>query len=120
MPEIVTLELPDHVVHSAREVAAQTHRRVEDVLVDWMEKAAADVPVDALSDADILRLCDLQLSAPKQDALHDLLARNREGQLDATERPQLDALMQQYRRGLVRKAQAWQVAVTRGLRAPLA
>ena len=34
MSEIVTLELPDHVVRSARAVAERTHRRVEEVLVD--------------------------------------------------------------------------------------
>jgi hypothetical protein len=32
MSERVTLQLPDNVLHSAREVATRTHRRVEDVL----------------------------------------------------------------------------------------
>ena len=50
---------------------------------------------------------------------HRLLARNREGHLDDTDHAMLDALMQMYRRGLVRKAQAWKVAVARGLRGTL-
>jgi hypothetical protein len=119
MSEIVTLELPEHVVRSARAVAERTHRRVEEVLKDWIDQAAAEVPVDCLSDEEILSLCDRQLTDQDQEELSGLLARNREGQLDNTDHARLDALMQVYRRGLVRKAQAWKVAVARGLRSAL-
>jgi hypothetical protein len=91
MSGVVTLELPDHVVRSAQ--------------------AAADVPVEGLSDEEILGLCDMQMAEEDPEALNHLVARNREGQLDDTDRTRLDALMQMYRRGLVRKAQAWKVAV---------
>jgi hypothetical protein len=119
MSEIVTLELPKHVVRSARAVAERTHRRVEEVLVDWIDQATAEVPVDCLSDEEILSLCDGQLTDEDQEEISFLLARNREGQLDDTNRTRLDALMQTYRRELVRKAQAWKVAVARGLRTAL-
>jgi hypothetical protein len=115
MSEIVTLERPEHVVRSARVVAARTHRRVEEVLVDWIDQAAAEVPVESLSDIEILGLCDTQLADQDQKELSCLLARNREGQLDDIDRARLDALMQMYRRGLVRKAQAWKVVVARWL-----
>jgi dsDNA-binding SOS-regulon protein len=119
MSEIVTLELPEHVIRSAQAVASQTHRRVEEVLVDWIDQAAAEVPVNSLSDEQILGLCDMQMTQEDQEELSLLLARNREGQLDDTDRTRLDALMQMYRRGLVRKAKAWKVAVARGLRTAL-
>jgi hypothetical protein len=119
MSEIVTLELPEHVVRSAQAVASRTHRRVEEVLVDWIDQAAAEVPVECLSDEEILRLCDMQMADEDQNELSYLLARNREGQLDNTDHTRLDALMQTYRRGIVRKAQAWKVAVARGLRTAL-
>lgn len=119
MREVVTLELAEHVVRSARAVAARTHRRVEDVLVDWIAQAAAEVPVESLSDEEILALCDMQMPTEDQEELSHLLARNREEQLDDTDRTQLDALMQTYRRALVRKAKAWNVAVDRGLRVAL-
>jgi hypothetical protein len=119
MREIVTLELPEHVVRSARAVAASTQRSVEDVLVDWIDQAAAEVPVEVLSDEEILSLCDMQMAHEDQEELSRLLARNRDGQLVDTDRTRLDALMQTYRRGLVRKAQAWKIAVARGLRAAL-
>lgn len=47
--------------------------------------------------------------------MSDLLARQREGQLNETENSQLDKLMQVYRYGLVRKAKALKVGVQRGL-----
>ena len=120
MSEIVTLELPDVLAQSARSVAAQTHRRIEDVLVEWLDRAATDVPVESLPDDQVLALCGLQLSDTQQAALSELLARQREGMLNDGERARLAALMESYRRGMVRKARALQVAVARGLRPPLA
>jgi hypothetical protein len=119
MSEIVTLKLPEHAVRSAQAVAAKTNRRVEEVLADWINQVAMEVPIDSLSDEEILRLCDTQMADEDQNELSDLLARNREGQLDTTDHAKLDALMQAYRRGIVRKAQAWKVAVARGLRTEL-
>jgi hypothetical protein len=58
----------------------------------------------------------MQMEPEQQAALSNLLDRNREGELDNEEVNQLDELMQVYRRGLVRKAQALKVAVERGLR----
>ena len=119
MGETVTLELPEALAQSARAVAQQTQRSVEAVLLDWLDRAAADIPVEALLDDQVLLLRDLQLSTEQQAALSDLLARQREGVLTGTERIQLDELMGIYRRGLVRKAQALKVAVDRGLQPPL-
>ena len=56
MAEIVTLELPEHVVRSAWAVPARMHRRLEDILLDWIDRAAAELPVDYLSDEEILSL----------------------------------------------------------------
>jgi hypothetical protein len=119
MSEIVRLELPDVLVQSARSVANRTHRRVEDVLVEWLARAVPDVPVDTLPDDQVLALGELQMSEREQTELSELLAGQREGSLDEVERARLAALMESYRRGMVRKAQALQVAVARGLRPPL-
>ncbi len=119
MSERVTLELPEILAQRAREAAARTHRRVEDVLVEWIDRAIVEPPVESLSDDQVLALCELQMDSAREEELSELLTRNREGQLDTTERAQLEELMQVYRHGLVRKAQALQVAVARGLRPPL-
>jgi hypothetical protein len=51
--------------------------------------------------------------------LGKLLDRQQAGRLREVERRELSALMQVYHENLVRKAQALQEAVRRGLRAPL-
>lgn len=119
MGEIVTLELPEEVARSAKEVAARMHRRLEDVLVEWIDRTVAELPVESLPDDQVLTLCDMQMDAEQQGELGGLLTRNREGLLSDAERARLDELMRIYRRGLVRKAQALKVAVERGLRPPL-
>ena len=119
MGEIVTLELPEPLAQSARAVARQTQRSVEAVLLEWLDRAATELPVELLPDDQVLALRDIQLSADQQEALSDLLARQREGGLTGVERTQLDSLLALYRRGLVRKAQALKVAVDRGLQLPL-
>jgi predicted transcriptional regulator len=119
MSEIVTLEVPDELAERARAVAAQTHRPMEEVLLEWLARVAADVPVEELPDAEVLALRDLQLDAEEQAELSELLARQREGRLSDDERGRLDVLMRSYRQGMVRKAQALKVAVERGLQPPL-
>jgi hypothetical protein len=119
MGEVVTLEIPAETARRAREVAALTHRRLEDVLVEWLEHAVSEPPIESLPDDQLLTLCALQMEAAQQEALSDLLAGNREGVLNETERERLDDLMQHYRHGLVRKARALKAAVERGLRPPL-
>lgn len=118
MAEIVTLELPEALVQQVKEIAALTHRRLEDILVEWIDRAA-NLPIESLPDEQVLALCDSQMLFDQQAALSELLARNQEGQLSEAETCQLDELMQIYRRGLVRKARSLQVAASRNLRSPL-
>jgi hypothetical protein len=69
MTEAVTLELPEHVVRSACAVAARPPRRSDNILVNWIDQAAAEVPVDSLSDEEILGLCDMQMVDEDQKSL---------------------------------------------------
>jgi hypothetical protein len=119
MSETVTLEVADQLVERARAVARQTHRPLEDVLLEWLARVAADVPVEELPDAEVLALRDLQMDEAEQAELSELLARQREGTLGDQERGRLDTLMRSYRQGMVRKAGALKVAVERRLQPPL-
>lgn len=119
MSERLSLELPDTLMRGARAVASQTNRDIEAVLIEWLDRAAAEIPVDQLPDDQVLALRDLQMSDGDQQELSDLLAQQREGMLAAPGHQRLDLLMRQYRRGMVRKAQALKVAVERGLQPPL-
>ena len=120
MTERVTLEVPEELAQRARAVAAQTRRRFEEVLVDWIDRAGAEPTIESLADAELLALCDQQLDSRQQEELSDLLAGNREGLLQEAQRDRLDELMRIYRRGLVRKARALDAAVARGLKPRLA
>ena len=115
----VTVELPEELAERARTVAARTRRRFEDVLVEWLDRAGEEPPVESLPDEEVLALCDSQMEAGQQEELSDLLARNREGLLQSDGRGRLEELLRVYRRGLVRKAQALKTAVERGLKPPL-
>ena len=119
MGHYVTLDLPPELAERAQAVAAQSHRRVEDVLLEWLGRAATDVPVDLLPDEQVLAMRDQQMSEDLQRELGALLARQREASLDGVERHRLNELMDIYRRGMVQKAQALKVAVDRGLQPPL-
>lgn len=119
MSQTIQLTIPDEIARRARDVASRTQRRVEDVLVEWINLAAEDLSIDSLSDEQVMTLADLQMDAGLQRELGDLLARSREGQIDQAGRARLNQLMQIYRLGMVRKSQAMKVAVERGLRPSL-
>ena len=119
MAELVTLELSETLVQQAKKIAALTHRQLEDLLVEWIDRAITDLPVESLPDEQVLVLCDLQMETEEQAVFSDLLSRNAEGELDDAEVSQLDELMKVYRRGLLCKARAWKVAVERGLKSAL-
>ncbi|MBC8443472.1 hypothetical protein H8D79_01965 [PVC group bacterium] len=119
MTEQVTIEVPERVVRQATRVAARRHGRMEDVLAEWIERAADGTSVEELGDEDVLALSELQLSEEQGAALTDLLAENREGSLGSDEKRRLSDLMQRYEQGMLRKAQALREAVGRGLREPL-
>ena len=119
MAETITLELPEKITISARQFANHTQQRIEDVLLGWLNQGASEIPVEMLSNKRVLALAEAELAAEKQSELSELLYQNNEGSLDAEGQARLDELMQMYRTGLVRKAEAMQVAVKRGLRPPL-
>ena len=119
MNKTITLEIPEEIERDARAVAQQSGVRVEEVLTNWLERFASEMSLDSMPDDRILELSDMQMPVEQQDELSDLLEQNREATLDEQGRIRLDELMQIYRRGLVRKAEALKIAVQRGLKAPL-
>ncbi len=120
MSETVTLEVPDELARRARALATATDRRFEDVVLDWLRRAAEEPQVEALTDGELIALCEAVLGPADQEELSGLLTGQREGALGAPEKARLDALMDAYRRGLVLKARALKEAVGRGLRPSLA
>src|SRR5947209_16590825 len=119
MSQQVTIQVSEHLIRQAAQVAAQTQRSVEDVLAAWLESVMTERPVEELSDDEVLALAELRLTEEQDASLSMLLERNREGTLDADGQRELDEMMRLYEHGLLRKSQALKVAVQRGLREPL-
>jgi len=123
----ITLTLPDDVYQRVERFARLANRDLASILADTIQlsippvspEAAALEPVSVLSDEQVMALTQLEME-PDQDArLSELLDRQQAGILTEEERPELQALMQIYQEGLLRKATALSEAVKRGLMEPL-
>ena len=119
MSEQVTLQVSEQVLRHANYVAAKNQQAVEDVLSHWLETVVNDLPVQTLSDKELIALTESQMGNEEQAVLSDLLEKNREGELNDEEQHRLNELMGVYERGLLRKSQALREAVARGLLQPL-
>ena len=78
-----------------------------------------ELHVESMSDEEVLALADLHLSDKEDEELSELLALNREGELDDVGRGRLAEVMRVYQIGLLYKSQGLSEAVLRGLREPL-
>jgi predicted transcriptional regulator len=119
MSQILSIELSEQVARQVQEVAARTQRPVETILAEWIGHFVEDLPVEWLSDEDVLAVANQVMSEAEDSELSDLLAQQREDTLNASGKIHLEELMAIYRRGLVRKAEAIKTAVKRGLLPPL-
>jgi hypothetical protein len=115
MKKRITLELPNELISRALEVAGRSQRDLEDVLAEWLDRYVDDLPVEALSDNEVLSLCRDELNPIFQYELRSLLYHHRERGLTGSESQRMDELLQIYRRGIIRKARAMEVAAARGL-----
>ncbi len=119
----VTLTLPYALWERAGLLARRTGRDVTDLLAETIELSlnplgvcTAERPVENWPDQDLLVAVDAQLPPADNQRLSELLDRQQDGALAATEQAELRALMQAYQDGLLRKAQTLREAVRRGLR----
>jgi hypothetical protein len=123
----VTVTLQDDVYRRASQFAQLANLNVNEVLSDAIEMSlpppgswtTAVKPVSDLSDKEVLKLTELQMTPAQDRRLSRLLNRQQAGKLKADNRAELISLMQVYQDGLLRKAQALAEAVRRGLREPL-
>jgi hypothetical protein len=123
----ITITLPDDIHHRAELFARLANRDIASVLADTIQLSIPPVSLDVLDlqpvadlpDEQVLALTELQME-PEQDArLSALLDRQQANLITENERLELQALMQLYQEGLLRKATALSEAVKRGLLEPL-
>jgi hypothetical protein len=123
----VTLNLPEELYQRATNFANLLGKDVMDVLVDTLILSLAPIAtesgvlpaVSSLSDQDVVALSESRLQPQEDERLSELLDKQGEALLTADEQSELLGLIQIYQEGLLRKAQALQESVQRGLREPL-
>lgn len=124
----IAITLPEKVFKQAQRLARLTHRPVDDLLAEAITLSLAPVatsagsnpPVAELSDKQVLSLTKLEMPAAQDRRLSRLLNWQQAGKLAGEERAELVSLMQIYQERLLRKAQALNEAVRRGLVEPMA
>jgi hypothetical protein len=127
MTEQITITLPSAILETAEILARRAGRPVNELLAEAIElslrplgNAARDEPPpDRWSDEETLKNSDLKMPEAEDERLSGLLEQQQAGSLTTRERSELSALMAQYQRLLLRKAQGLREAVRRGLRPPV-
>jgi hypothetical protein len=123
----VNVTLSDDLYQRAEHLARLSGRPIDVVLVDAISASLQPLgtgggpsrSISELSDAEVLALTKLEMDRAQDRRLSELLDHQQAGILAEAEGPELGALMQVYSDGLLRKAQALEEAVRRGLREPL-
>lgn len=115
MKQRITLSLRDDILRRVLEIASRSDLDPEQILEDWIARFADDLPVETLSDSEVLRLCEFEINIVQKQELRNLLYFHQDNALSHTQKARMDELLQSYRRGIIRQARAIQVASARGL-----
>lgn len=117
----VTLNLPDNIYRSFKQLAEKTSQPIDEVIVEkiqtdyWVNDAEFERNISNLSDEDVLELANLKLSKQQDKRMSQLLENQQESRVTTSEKIELEGLMGLYRMGNLRKAQGCLEAVRRGL-----
>lgn len=123
----VTISLPEEIYHRAQRFSRLINRDLASVLADTVGSSlpplsdqVETLPAIAdLSDQAVLDLAESMLSTQQDQRLSELLEKQREGELAGDDPQELEALMQVYNEGWLRKTAGLVEAVKRGLTSPL-
>jgi len=123
----VMVTLADDTYRRVEYLARLMNRDIADILVETIDRSLHPLgtppmlgqPIADLPDVDVLNAADAQMDSAQEQRLSLLLEKQQAGQLADEERDDLLALTQMYQDGLLRKAQALNEVVRRGLRPPL-
>ncbi len=123
----VTLNLPDEIYQRAERFARLANRDLASILTDTVvsslpplsDQIDALPSIEELSDRAILDLAHSRLSEAQDLRLSELLGKQREGEMVGNEPRELEALMQIYNEGWLRKTAGLVEAVKRGLMEPM-
>jgi hypothetical protein len=122
----ITVTLPEELLRRAELLARRTGRALPDLLTETITLSLQ--PLGTTTPSEDLHTCpdeqvqaesELEMLPAEDNRLSLLLDRQQEGTLAPAERAELTSLLHKYQCLLLRKAQALQESVRRGLREPL-
>lgn len=119
----VTIDLPQETYKRAKRFAHLLNRDLSVVLAETVvsslpslsDEADALPSVSKMSDAMVLELANSTMAEEQDKRLSELLEKQRENLITASEKQELDELMQIYNEGWLRKTAGIVEAVQRGL-----
>ena len=119
----VTIDLPQEAYKRAKRFAHLLNRDLSVVLAETVvsslpslsDEADALPSVSKMSDAMVLELANSTMAEEQDKRLSELLEKQRENLITASEKQELDELMQIYNEGWLRKTAGIVEAVQRGL-----
>ncbi len=117
----VTISLPEHIFANVANLASKTHRRVDEVIAEKVERdfssdtSELERPLAGCSDAEVLAVANMKMSEAENKRMSELLDKQREETITPLERNELDALFRVFQFGNLRKAQGIYEAVQRDL-----
>ncbi len=117
----VTISLPDEVFANVKNVASKTHRRIDEIIVEKIEREFS-VDVEALekqiavcSDGEVIKISNIEMPERQDKRLSFLLEKQGEKDLSETEQNELWKLMDLNRLATLKKAFALREIERRGL-----
>ena len=117
----VTINLPERILANLSSVAEKSHRRIDEVIVEKIER---DFAIDAdelekqiavCSDEEILELAEIKMPPVQDESLSNLLDKQTEENLTSDEEKRLWQLMELNRLTTLKKALALREISRRGL-----
>ena len=117
----LTISLPDNVFAHVANLASKTHRRVDEIIVEKIEREflldveGLEKQIAVCSDAEVLKLSNLQMPEKEDKRLSFLLQRQCEKALTKPEQKELWKLMELNRLTTLKKAFGLREVSRRGL-----
>jgi hypothetical protein len=122
-----TVSIPETLYNKARQVAEQTARPVDEVILDRLEQSLDETPLDLpddeqnelralahLSDDALWNMAREQMTSAKQERMQALMDKNSSGSITDDEYSELAQLVEGGQRLTLRKAEAMRLLLDRG------
>jgi hypothetical protein len=117
----VTISLPEKVFANLSNVADKSHRRIDEVIAEKIERDFAidaeelEKQITVCSDEEILELANIEMPKDQDKRLSNLLSKQNEGTFSDTEQKELWQLMESNRLTTLKKAFALRELTRRNL-----